>query len=130
LILLSLGRMRLGTPILDAMKKLIGLFAKHSADRATLDELERMIDDRNSWRKAHDLFQRIRHKTLAASKRGDARLGAQFAFEEACAKTLYNLAQQPAPFDADSPYWIVPHALTVARHYKIPDSDIIKLVAP
>ncbi len=41
------------------------------------------------------------------------------------AKTLYNLTHPAAPFDADSPYWVLPNAFTVASHYAIPESDIV-----
>jgi hypothetical protein len=110
------------------MKRLVEIFAAHSSDRSTLDELHRMAGDRGSWKRAHDLFQRIRHKTSDASRRGDAKLEAQFGFEEACAKTLYNLAGQSAPFDSDSPYWIIPNALAAARHFKIDEREIISAI--
>lgn len=115
--------------MLDAMKSFIEMFAARTADRSTLDELQRMIADRGTWHKAHALFQRIRLKTLDVSRRGDARLEAQYCFEEACAKTLYNLTGSPAPFDADSPYWIVPNALATARHLGIDEKDIVTVVA-
>jgi hypothetical protein len=114
--------------MLDAMKRLVEIFAACSSDRGTLDELRQMIGDRGSWHRAHDLFQRIRHKTLAAEKRGDSKLEAQFCFEEACAKALYNLTGRPAPFDADSPYWIVPNALVTARYLKIDEKEIIRAI--
>ena len=118
-----------GKSILEAMKQLVELFAARSSDRGTLDELHRMASDRGSWKRAHDLFQRIRRKNLDAIQRGDVKLEAQFCFEEVCAKTLYNLSDEPAPFDADSPYWIIPNALAAARHFQIDDSEIIKAVA-
>jgi hypothetical protein len=95
-----------GKTIPEAMKRLIELFAAHSADRATLDELHQMASDRGTWNRAHDLFQRIRKRSLHAYHIGDMKLKAQLGFEEACAKTLYNLSGHPAPFDSDSPYWI------------------------
>jgi hypothetical protein len=110
------------------MKRLIAIFAEHTSDRSTLDELHDMVVDRGSWKRAHDLFQRIRHKTLDATRRGDEKLEAQFGFEEACAKTLYNLARQSAPFDPDSPYWVIPNALAAARHFKIEDREIISAI--
>jgi len=115
--------------MLDQMKRLIGLFAPHVRDRGTLDELLRMIDDRSSWPKAHALFGRIRQKTLAAERCGDEIAECQYLFEEVCAKTLYNLSYKPAPFDAHSPYWIVPNALSLARRMGIVESDITKIVA-
>ena len=114
--------------MLDAMKKLIEIFAARSPDRGTLDELHRMIGDRGTWHRAHDVFQRIRSKTLVAEKRGDRKMEAQFCFEEACAKTLYNLTGRPAPFDADSPYWIVPNAFVTARHFEIDEREIVRAI--
>jgi len=116
--------------MLDAMKRFVEMFAARTTDRSTLDELQRMFADRGTWHKAHDLFGRIRVKNLEASLRGDARLEAQYCFEEVCAKTLYNLTGSPAPFDADSPYWIVPNALATARHLAIDEREIVTLVAP
>jgi hypothetical protein len=115
--------------MLDAMKRFVEMFAARTTDRSTLDELQRMFADRGTWHKAHDLFQRIRIKNLQASRRGDAQLEAQYCFEEVCAKTLYNLTGRPEPFDADSPYWIVPNALATARHLGIDERDIVKVVA-
>jgi hypothetical protein len=115
--------------MLDEMKRLIEVFAARSHDRSTLDELHRMIGDRRTWHKAHDLFQRIRQKTLAAERRKDQLADCQYLFEEVCAKTLYNLSGRPAPFDADSPYWIVPNALSLARRLNIDESEITKIVA-
>ena len=117
------------TPMTDHMTKLIELFAARSSDRGTLDELHRMIADRGTWRKAHDLFGRIRRKNLDASRRGDTVAESQYHFEEACAKTIYNLTRDSAPFDPDSPYWIVPRALLLARLLSIDESEITHIVA-
>jgi hypothetical protein len=115
--------------MLDQMKRLIEMFAARSRDRSTLDELHRMIADDSTWPKAHNLFQRIRQKTLAAEQRRDELSDCQYLFEEVCAKTLYNLSGESAPFDADSPYWIVPNALSLARRMRIDESEITKIVA-
>lgn len=122
----------MNTPLnepLEQIKKLIELFATHVEDRSTLEELHSMLSDNRSWHKAHDLFDRIRRKTLAAERRNDARADCQYLFEESCAKTLYNLADTNAPFDSDSPYWVVPNALSLARRLKIDESEITKIVA-
>ena len=111
------------------MIKLIELFAPRLRDRSTLNELRQMIGDYKSWPNAHGLFQRIRKKTLDAEARGDGLADCQYLFEEICAKTLYNLSGEPAPFDADSPYWIVPNALSPARRLKIDESEVTKIVA-
>jgi hypothetical protein len=74
-------------------------------------------------------FDRIRDKTLAAERRKDERADCQYLFEEACAKTIFSLTDTDAPFDADSPYWIVPNALSLARRMSIDESEITKIVA-
>jgi len=114
--------------MLTHMKGLVELFAPHCRDRSTLDELHRMIGDRQSWRQAHDLFDRIRTKTLEAERRKDGCADCQYLFEEVCAKTIYNLTGTTAPFDNDSPYWIVPNALSLARKLGIHESEVTTIV--
>jgi hypothetical protein len=121
--------MNQGGTIVVAMQRLLDLFVEHCNERTTLEELRQLLLERNSWRKAHDLFQRIRLKTLEATRQGDHLLEAQYLFEEICAKTIYNLSGQPAPFDADSPYWIVPTAFGLARKLRLEDREIIQIIA-
>lgn len=109
--------------------RLIDLFAEKCSDRSTLDELRRMVDDVNSWPQAHNLFTRIRRKTLEVGEHGNTRARCQYLFEEVCAKTLYNLSGSTAPFDADSPDWIVPNALSLALQLMIPEAEIARIVA-
>ncbi len=118
-----------GEKVLDDMDSLVRLFSRHCSERETLDELYTMIGDRKSWSKAHDLFDRIRRKTLKAEHGRDDVRTCQYLFEEICAKTLYNLSGESAPFDADSPYWIIPNAIAFARRLGLPDVDVIKVVA-
>jgi hypothetical protein len=56
-------------------------------------------------------------------------LEAQLRFEEICGKTLYNLGGQSVPFDADSPYWVVPNARKLARALGVGDSEVTRIVA-
>jgi hypothetical protein len=114
--------------MLDEMRRLIEVFAAHSQDRSTLDELHGMIGDRKTWHEAHALFGRIRRKTVMAERRKDEVANCQYLLKEVCAKTLYNLSGQPAPFDPDSPYWIVPCALSLARRMSIGESQVTKIV--
>ena len=88
-----------------------------------------MAADHSRWSKAHGLFDRIRRKTLVAERAGDQTLTAQYLFEEICAKTLYNLSGSSAPFDADSPYWIVPNAFALARRIGVEASEVLAVVA-
>ena len=112
------------------MQRLVGLFADHVPDRADLDELSRLIGDRRLWPRAHELHGRIRQKLLAPSAGGNPVHEALCLFEEACAKTLFNLSNQAAPFDADSPYWVVPSALALARALGLDRGQILSVVDP
>jgi|ERR1043166_1322361 hypothetical protein len=114
----------------EQLKSLIELFAFRSRDPSTLMELHRMLSDRTSWHAAYDLFDRIRKKNIDHAKaHADLALLAQYQFEEACAKTLYNLTGEPAPFDAHAPYWIVPSALTWAQFIGLDVGEVIKIVS-
>jgi len=121
--------MNYGGKVVRDMEGLIRLLAPHCEDRATIDALSSMLSDERSWAKAHDLFDEIRRKTLIAERSRDLKLTSQYLFEEICAKTLFNLSDTDAPFDPDSPYWIIPVALSFGRQVGIPDAQIIKVVA-
>jgi len=123
--------MNRGGRIVADLRELLGLFAEKCEDRATLDELFALMAtvDRGRWAKAKGVFDRIRQKTLAATKEGIATKVAQYAFEEVCAKTLYNLSGASAPFDPDSPYWIVPNAVALARALGLAEAEVLRVVA-
>jgi hypothetical protein len=121
--------MNYGGKVLDDMAGLIRLLAPHCEDRTTIDALASMLSDHRSWSKAHDLFDKIRTKTLVAERAGDRKLTSQYLFEEICAKTLFNLSHSNAPFDPDSPYWIIPNALSFGRLVGVPDAQVIKVIA-
>ena len=103
------------TNIISAMLEMLAVFERACEDRHTLRRLSVMASARANWQGGHALFQEIRHKTLKAEKRKDELAIAQYAFEEACAKTLYNLSYSAAPFDADSAFWVVPLAVDLGR---------------
>ena len=112
------------------MKQLLELFAPSSSDRETMDELLDMLDHDEAWHRAHDLFSRIRRKTLVAERAQNHDADCQYLFEEICAKSLYNLSGCADPFDEDSPFYIIPCALTLARCRSIPDTIITHLAVP
>src|ERR1700676_4015226 len=95
--------------------RLVLFFLPLCREQSTLFELEQMAADTKRWRGAHDLFDRIRRKRLNAATK--PLLEWQYAFEEICAKTLFNLSLPPsdAPFDDDSAFWVVPFAISFAR---------------
>ena len=121
--------MNYGGKVLNDIASLIRLLAPHCQDRETIDELDAMVADHRKWRRAHDLFDQIRRKTLMAERSKDQKLASQYLFEEICAKTLFNLSGSNAPFDPDSPYWIIPNAIAFARHVGVGDAQVIKVVA-
>ncbi len=59
------------------------------------------------------------------------RLLAQYALEEICAKTIFNLTSPSAPYDADSAFWVLPLAISLAREHGTSDltevSSLLKL---
>ncbi len=122
--------MNYGGKILDDMACLIRLLSPHCQDRETIDTLGAMVAARSKWQRAHALFDQIRRKTLAAERAQNRRLASQYFFEEMCAKTLFNLSRSNAPFDPDSPYWIIPNAIAFARHVGVEDAQVIKVIAP
>jgi hypothetical protein len=117
------------TNITDAIQKLIALFKPHSSDCSTLMELSEVVADWKRWRASRDLFNRIRKKALA-NKPLSKSLGAQYTFEELCAKTLHNISRAGPPFDEDSAYYIVPSAIVLARALNIDDSEVVRIVVP
>jgi len=121
--------MNRGGAILPTMRKLIALFSPHCADRGTLDALHVMIADRGQWLKAHGLFDQIRYKNVKAGRANDKLLQAQYTFEEMCAKTLYDLSGASTPFDPDSPFWVIPSAIELARELNIDEAEVLRAFA-
>lgn len=111
----------------EAIGEMVRFFLPRCSDQSTLRELEAMTSDDEKWRYAHDLFGRIRAKTLCADRAADSLLQQQYGFEEICAKTLYNMTghitggEFPYPFDDDSPFWVIPIAVGFARALGVQD---------
>jgi hypothetical protein len=114
--------------VVCTIRGLIEVFKPHCADCSTLNELAEFTTDRSQWPESHDLFDLIRKKTLSAERTADQVLEAQYLFEEACAKTLYNLSGEPSPFDPDVPFNIIPNALALARRFNISDTEIVRVI--
>ncbi|MDH5233025.1 MAG: hypothetical protein OEY38_23475, partial [Gammaproteobacteria bacterium] len=67
---------------------------------------------------------------LKAIKQGDKAKECQYCFEEVIAKTLYNITRSSAPFDPDSPYWVIKNALALAKVVGVPIEEVVNIVAP
>ncbi|MFN0055726.1 MAG: hypothetical protein ACKV0T_26585 [Planctomycetales bacterium] len=112
-----------------AIQEMVQFFLPRCQDKSTLCELSKMASDDQQWRYAHALFERIRGKTLQAIGARDELLQSQYSFEEICAKTLFNMSghsdplfkEFPAPFDDDSPFWVIPIGVAFARALRVDD---------
>ncbi len=111
--------------IIAAILAPLTFFETRCEDKDTLRKLITLANDRSRRKQAHALFNEIRNKTLAAQRRDDQLAVAQYAFEEICAKTLYNITHEPAPFDPDSPFWVLPRALKLGQMLGITDVGLI-----
>jgi len=111
--------------IVEQMDRLLAVFQPHCHDADTLKELRALLHEPQDWVQAHYLSTRIRAKALNAVKEGDLKGELQFAFEEVCAKTLHNLSSSKKPFDPDTPYWIIPLALKLAKVLAIDERKIL-----
>jgi len=100
-------------------------FLDRCEDKETLRKLIALANEKSGRTQAHVLFSEIRNKTLMAQRRGDQLAVAQYSFEEICAKTLYNITNAPAPFDPDSPFWVLPRALKLGHMLGITDAGAI-----
>jgi hypothetical protein len=121
---------RSATNALFAIRNLATLFLAHSKDTDTLRTIIDYTNDRSRWEKAHGLFDQIRSKAGKATRDGDSALEAQYCFEEVCVKTIYNLGRYSAPFDPDSPYWIIPNAIAAGDQIGLSPLDILEQIAP
>lgn len=108
---------------------LVHLFADRCEEKSTIEELRELLSDEDRWVEAYSLFDRIRRKTLDAEKDENWLLAHQYVFEEICAKTIFNLTNPDAPFDADSPFFVIPIALSFARALGIADEEVIRIIA-
>lgn len=118
--------------------RLLLLFSEKCPENSTLLELLAMSVSESQWSGGHALFQVIRQKTLHVDRELNKRiqlrrdhfekLECQYSFEEICAKSLYNLSGRPAPFDSDSPDWIVTIAVSLAQKLSIERKLISEIV--
>jgi hypothetical protein len=108
---------------------LLRLFSDRVPDTETHSWVLALAADEERWPEAHDVFDHIRERTLAAEAEKDEIRGRQYAFEEICLKSLLNEADTDAPFDSDSPHWIGKCAIRLARAVGLPDSEVIAIIA-
>lgn len=105
----------------DSIREMIAYFLPYCDDKITLQILLRMSECLEPWDEAGALYERIRKKTVIARNKNDTRARAQYAFEEVCAKTLYNMSKPDSPFIDDTPFWVIPLGFRFACALELPD---------
>jgi hypothetical protein len=119
-----------GDEIQPYLQGLVDLFLARCTEKATMEELKELLSNQDRWIEAHTLFDRVRSKTVGALKCKNSLLARQYAFEEICAKTMFNLTDTDAPFDPDSPFFVIPFVLSFAEALGIAAEEVIRIVAP
>jgi hypothetical protein len=109
---------------------LLDLFQDRVPDSETHAWLRELAASRANWGRGQHVFGLVRGRS-AKSRAGenDART-LQYYFEEACLKSLYNVTGPSAPFDPESPYFIIKRAMMLANVLGIPIEDVAAVVAP
>ncbi len=111
------------------MVSLLELFRDRCEETDILDDLLSVAaGPHGTWIKGRGCFERARARARTARRENDTYRMYQCDFEEVCGKTLYNLGGGSAPYDADSPFWVVPNALSVARLLGIDVNAILSLL--
>src|SRR5437016_4082711 len=109
---------------------LLRLFHERVRDSETNTWVSDLVANRDQWPRAHDLFDRIRQRLLAATQDGGRprvpwtsmiqALWCQYDFEEWCLKAVFNETGTECPFDSCSPFWIAGAAIQLARAIGVP----------
>lgn len=114
----------------DDIVSLLRLFEEHVPDKETNRLVLLLATEDATWPEAHELFNRIRRRTLEAISAGDHRRECQYCFEEICLKCLYNETGPADPFDSDSPHWITKNAVSLARRLNIAVQSVVDIISP
>jgi len=114
--------------IIEEIQMLLDLFEPHVPDKESNRLVWKFCEEKHRWVKAHGLHSTIRDRTVKAINNSNQIREAQYCFEEAIAKTLFNLTRSEAPFDPDSPYWIIKNALKLAKLLNLPTEKVSEIV--
>lgn len=115
--------------MIEEIKLLLDLFESNVPDKESNRLVWQFCHEKQKWIKAHGLHSTLRDRNLKAIKQGDKIKECQYCFEEVVAKTIFNLTRSEAPFDPDSPYWVIKNALTLAKALNIPIEKVVEIVA-
>ena len=90
---------------------------------------QKFVNETDRWSSANNLLESVQKLRIAAMKVGDKEKECQYAFEEACAKTLYNITGPDNPYDPDSPYWVIKNALILTKVIGASVDKVVNIVA-
>lgn len=107
---------------------MLDLFLDVVPDRESNRLVWKFCKEKHRWVKAHGLFTTIRDRNLKAIKEENKLKEAQYSFEEVIAKTLFNQTRPEAPFDPDSPYWVIKNALKLAQLLNLSAEKVNEIV--
>lgn len=114
--------------IIEELKSLLDLFESKVPDTESNRLVWRFCNEKHKWIKAHGLHSTLRDRNLRAIKQGEKIKEAQYGFEEAIAKTLFNLTKPTGPFDPDSPYWVIKNAFVLSEALNIPSEQVVEII--
>jgi hypothetical protein len=102
--------------------QLLTACSSHAIDPESNAALTAMAASPTTWKAAHAVFDEVRSRLLRVES-NDA-LTAQYAFEEYCAKAMFNATNTDVPFNAVSAFFVVPAALDFAKAVGL-DAEIV-----
>ena len=114
--------------MIEEIQLLLDLFESKVHDQESNRLVWRFCEDKHKWIKGHGLHSTLRDRNIKAIKQNDKVKECQYCFEEAVAKTLFNLTRANAPFDPDSPYWVIKNALSLAKVLNIPSEKVVEII--
>lgn len=112
------------------IQALLHYFQDKVPDKESNRYAQKFANETDRWSSAYKLFDSAQALLSGAMKEGNKEKECQYYFEEACAKTLYNITGPEQPFDPDSPYWVIKNALILAKVLGAPVEEVVSIIAP
>lgn len=111
------------------IKALLHYFQDKVPDKESNRYAQKFANETDRWSSANNLLESVQKLRIAAMKVGNKEKECQYAFEEACAKTLYNITGPDNPYDPDSPYWVIKNALILTKVLGASVDNVVNIVA-
>lgn len=92
----------------------LDVFAGRVPDSESHSHVRQLVADEDHWSAGHAVFNEVRRRCLTAAHHKDDLRAAQYALEESCCQAVYNSTEPVDPFDACSPFFVVPQAMGLA----------------